>query len=115
MRKFLIALFSFAGVMHFIRPANFDKLVPSQLPFSPRAWTYGSGVAELATASLLTFNRTQRLGGLATVGLMLGVWPGNFKMAYDWRQKSWPWQLISLGRLPIQIPLIRAGWRLWRQ
>ena len=41
------------GVLHFVRPEPFDGLIPPFLPGSARAWTHGSGVAELAVAGLL--------------------------------------------------------------
>ena len=52
---FLTALCTGAGVLHFVRPKPFDSLIPEQLPGSARAWTYGSGVSELATAALIVF------------------------------------------------------------
>ena len=50
-KNFYTILFGFAGVMHFIRPATFDALVPEQLPGRQRTWTYGSGVCELVAAA----------------------------------------------------------------
>ncbi|MCK7636491.1 MauE/DoxX family redox-associated membrane protein [Corynebacterium pygosceleis] len=114
MRGFLIALFSSAGIMHFLRPEGFDRLVPGKLPGDRRAWTYGSGYLELATALLLAIPGTRRIGGLVTALLMVGVWPGNMKMAWDYRNKA-PWlRVLSVLRIPLQIPLIRAGLRIWR-
>lgn len=101
-------------MLHFVRPEPFDSLIPPQLPGTARFYTYASGAAELATAGLLIAPRTRKFGGLATALLSLGVWPGNFYMAWTWRNKPWPWQLISLGRLPLQIPLIRGGWKVYR-
>ena len=48
------------GVLHFVRPEPFDGLIPPFLPGSARAWTHGSGVAELAVAGLLAVPRTRR-------------------------------------------------------
>ncbi|RUQ44402.1 hypothetical protein D8M15_07600, partial [Micrococcus sp. HSID17228] len=31
-----------------------------------------------------------------------------------WRRRPWPAQLVSLGRLPLQVPLIRAAGRVAR-
>lgn len=112
--RVLASLFGTAGVLHFVKPEPFDTLVPPQLPGTRRFYTYASGVAEVATAALLANPSTRREGGLATVLLSLGVWPGNMYMAWLWRHKSWYWQLISLGRLPLQIPLITSGWSIYR-
>ena len=50
----------------------------------------------------------------AAQALFLGVWPGNAWMAWRWRRRPWPAQLVSLGRLPLQVPLIRAAGRVAR-
>lgn len=102
------------GVLHFVRPEPFDGLIPPFLPGSARGWTHGSGVAELAVAGLLAVPRTRRAGGRAAQALFLGVWPGNAWMAWRWRRRPWPAQLVSLGRLPLQVPLIRAAGRVAR-
>lgn len=100
------------GVLHFAKPKPFDTLIPKELPGSARAWTYGSGVAELGVAGLLAVPRTRRLGGRAASLLFSGVFPGNVKMAWDWRRRPWQWQVVSLGRLPLQIPMIMASERV---
>ena len=103
------------GVLHFAKPRPFDGLIPPELPGSRRAWTYGSGVAELAVAGLLAVPRTRRLGGAAATALFLGVFPGNLQMVRAWRRKPvWPYQVIAWGRRPLQGPMIRAADRIRR-
>lgn len=97
-----------------MNPDPFDSIVPDWAPGTARQATYISGVAELATAGLLASPRTRKWGGLATVILMVAVWPGNFEMARQWSTKPWPWQIISIGRLPLQLPLIAGGWKIFR-
>lgn len=113
-KHLLVPLLGGAGALHFLKPEPFDGIVPPQLPGNQRAYTYVSGAAELATAALLTGSKTRPAGGFAAAALFTLVWPGNFYMAYLWRNKPWPKQLISLGRLPLQIPLIRAGLNIAR-
>ena len=103
------------GVLHFVTPRPFDGLIPPELPGSRRAWTYGSGVAELGVAGLLAVPRTRRLGGAAATALFLGVFPGNLQMVRAWRRKPvWPYQVIAWGRLPLQVPMIVAADRIRR-
>lgn len=102
------------GVLHFVQPEPFDKLIPPRLPGSARAWTYGSGVAELAVAALLAVPRTRRIGGYAAAALFVGVYPGNLQMAWDWRRRPAQYQAISLGRLPMQADLVRRALRVAR-
>ena len=50
------------GALHFAKPEPFDGLIPRQLPGTPRQWTLGSGVAELAVGALLAVPATRRIG-----------------------------------------------------
>lgn len=108
-QKFLIPLFAGAGVLHFAKPEPFDGIVPDALPGDARTYTYVSGVAELAAAGLLTNPKTRAAGGKFAAALLTAVWPANFNMAWQWRDEPWQKQIISIGRLPLQIPLIKAA------
>jgi uncharacterized membrane protein len=72
----LAAFMAVAGTMHFVVPTFYDRLIPEPLG-NPRAWTYGSGVAELAAAGLLASERTRRLGAWSAVACFVGVFPGT--------------------------------------
>ena len=94
------------GTTHFIRPGIYRDLIPPALPGSASVWVYGSGVAELACAALLVVPRTRRIGGWAAAALLVGVFPGNAWMAWQWRDRSLAEQLVAYGRLPLQVPLV---------
>lgn len=112
----LAVLLAGAGVSHFAVPKIYDAMIPPQLPGSPRTWTYGAGVAELGVATALALPATRRLGGLAAAGLFVGVLPGNIQMALDaHRGRSRAFQVGTLLRLPMQLPLIIAAWRVYRR
>jgi len=110
----LAAFMGVAGLMHFVRPEFYDRLIPSWLG-RPRAWTYGSGIAELTAAALLVPERTRRLGARWTVAVLIGVFPGNVKTALDGGLDDAPGVLGSpvaaWARLPLQVPLVRWAWR----
>jgi len=112
---FLSALLGGAGVLHLVRPAPFDSIVPPALPGSARAYTCASGVAELGVAGLLAIPRTRRLGGLAAAALFVAVFPANVQMAYDWRHASPRRRAIALGRLPLQGVLIAQSLHVARR
>lgn len=98
----LAALLAGAGVLHFLRPEFYDALIPPFLP-NPRAWTYVSGVAELACAAAVAVRRTRRWGALATAALFVAVFPANVYSAFE------PGDLprwAAIARLPLQIPLV---------
>lgn len=94
------------GVMHFLAPAFFDAIVPTQLPGTARFWTLASGVAELGVAAAVAVPRTRRLGGLAAAALFVAVLPANVKMAVDWSDRSPRERAVAYGRLPLQVPLV---------
>jgi hypothetical protein len=47
--------------------------------------------------------------------VLLGVFPGNIKMALDAsRSRNQVFQAAAYARLPLQLPLIRGAWRTAR-
>lgn len=102
----LAGLLATAGAAHFAQPRTFDAIVPRSLPGSPRAWTYASGVAELALAAGVALPRTRRAAALTAAAFFVGVFPANAKMAWDWRHRPAPLRAAAYGRLPVQVPLV---------
>ena len=96
------SLLGTAGVLHFVTPGFFDRIVPPFLP-EPRLWTYASGVAELAVAVAVLVPRTRERGALAAAVLFVAVFPANVQHAL---QADGTEQTIALLRLPLQVPLV---------
>ncbi|MFY7069669.1 MauE/DoxX family redox-associated membrane protein [Nocardiopsis changdeensis] len=103
-------LFLASAVLHFIAPKPFEAIMPRSLP-APRAWVYGSGVAEAACGLGLLTRR--RWAGPAGAVLLLAVWPANIRMAMDSGTGRLPGpadnRIVAWGRVPLQIPLIWAA------
>ena len=72
------------------------------------------GAAELGIAGLLTVPTTRRAGALAAIALYTAVFPANVQMAWDWRHKSVFKRVVAFGRLPLQLPMIRRAWRIYK-
>ena len=107
--KLLVAGFLASGTVHLVRPEVFEPLMPSWVP-AHREVILGSGVAELACALGLALPRSRRVAGWASAALLLGVWPGNLKMALDSnRSSSTAFKVAAWGRVPLQLPMIRAA------
>jgi uncharacterized membrane protein len=107
--KLLAAGFAASGTVHLVKPEVYLPLMPSWVP-AHREVILGSGVAELALALGLTLPPTRRVAGWASVALLLGVWPGNLQMALDSRRsRSTAFKVAAWGRMPMQIPMIRAA------
>lgn len=111
----MAAMLTGIGVLHFVAPKPFDSIIPTELPGSPRFYTYASGVAEVGTAALLIPPSTRRLGALAAVVLFLGVYPGNINMVRLWWDKPWPMRLLAIARLPLQFPMITQALKIRRE
>ncbi len=109
----LAALMGGSGVLHFTATAAYARIVPHALPRAD-AWVQASGAAELAIAALLLHPRTRRRGGMATVALLLVVFPANIQMAIDGgiSGAGFPMgsALVAWARLPLQVPLILWAW-----
>jgi uncharacterized membrane protein len=111
----LAVLFGVSGVLHFVKPEPFERIVPRQLP-RKKELVYASGVAELACAAGLLHSRTRRSAGLLSAGLLTAVFPANVQMALDLQRKGSPRaKAIGFARLPLQLPLIRAALKASRE
>ena len=96
-----------AGVTHFLSPEWFVRIVPPMLP-APLALVYLSGVAEIAVGIGVLIPRTRHYAALATVALLVAVYPANIYMAVSGVMGS---ELVRWGRLPLQGVLVL--WALW--
>jgi len=112
--KIVVGAFLASGTVHLVKPEVFEPLMPSWVP-AHREVIVGSGVAELLCALGLLMPSTRRAAGVASAALLVGVFPGNVKMAVDALGGSnRPFQAATLARLPLQLPLIRGAWRAGR-
>lgn len=104
------AFMTIAGIMHFVVPRFYERLIPRWLG-SPRAWVVGSGVAELVCGALVALPPTRRVGAWASLVLLVVVYPGNIKMALDAGPPRDPESLVAWLRLPLQVPMWRWAYR----
>ena len=112
--KVVAGAFAASGSVHLVKPGVFRPLMPDWVP-SHREVIIGSGVLELACAAGLAIPRTRRIAGLASAALLVGVYPGNLKMAADAMQgDNLGFKAVALARLPLQFPMILAVWRVGR-
>jgi len=115
----LVGIFAVSGVVHLVRPQVYEPLMPAWVP-RHREVILGSGVAELACAAGLALPATRRTAGWASAALLVGVFPGNVKMALDAqrsRRESSRAKVVRTGtllRLPLQWPMIRIALRAAR-
>lgn len=102
------------GVLHFIAPRPFERIVPKWVP-DARAAVLWSGVAEVAAGGLIAVPRTTRLGGWLAAATIVAVYPANVQMSIDaWRGDSLAAKVGTTLRLPMQFPMIAQALRLAR-
>jgi uncharacterized membrane protein len=107
-RRWPVALvFTAAGIMHFVVPRLYARVVPPYLPW-PEALVAVSGLAEIAGGLGILFRPTRALASWGLIALLIAVFPANIYMAQAGIMGP-PWALW--GRLPFQALLI---WWVWR-
>ena len=112
--KMVIGAFVASGTVHLVRPEVFEPLMPDVVP-AHREVILASGMAELLCAAGLALPATRRAAGWASAALLLGVWPGNLKMALDANKTdNTALKVASWARMPLQVPLIRSALRAAR-
>jgi len=111
-RYVLAALMVVAGLIHFVAPRGYVRIMPRWLP-APLALVYISGVAEIAGGVGLLIHSLQRAAAWGLIALLVAVFPANINMAinklgFTPEQKPNPW--ILWGRLPLQFVMIAWVW-----
>lgn len=108
-----VAAFAFiiAGSLHYIAPAQYQKIVPPAFP-SPAALVAISGIAEIIGGIGLLIPALRKAAVWGLIALLIAVFPANLYMAIS-REKIpnlhiAPWLLWL--RLPMQIVLIAWVW-----
>ena len=103
------------GALHFAAPKGFYAIIPQELPVAPRTLTYASGVAELAIGAGLLHPASRKVSALAAAALFVAVYPANLNTVRVVADQPLPYRLLAWARLPLQVPLIVAAWRIFRR
>jgi uncharacterized membrane protein len=102
----------FAGVMHFIKPHWYERIMPPWIPAHTEL-VYVSGVAEIVGALGTMHPRTRRPAGLFLIATLIAVFPANVHMAINADDfKDVPGGAAALwARLPFQALFVLLVWR----
>lgn len=93
-----------AGILHFVKPGFFVRIVPPYLPF-PLELVYVSGACEIVLGVLLLTNRFSRMAAWGIVALLVAVFPANIYL-YQHQEIVPASPTVHLIRLLLQGPLI---------
>jgi uncharacterized membrane protein len=99
--------FVVAGVMHFLMPRTYERMMPPYLPWH-REFVRASGVAEAVGGLGLIPRATRRLAGWWLIATLIAVFPANAHMALHPEEfPEIPGGAVSLwARLPFQAVFI---------
>lgn len=105
----MAAIYVFTGLMHFITPKVFMRIMPPYIPWH-RAMVIISGIAEIVLAIGLLFTSTRQWAAWGIIALLIAVFPANVEQVRTKRarMKLPMWAVIL--RLPIQLVLIYWAW-----
>lgn len=103
----LALLFSTTGILHFLFPAPYARIIPPIFP-APLRLVAISGLCELLGGIGVLIPRVRRPAGIGLIALLIAVFPANIYM--EWLQQQahgWtPYTFVLVLRLPLQFPLI---------
>lgn len=110
--KYVLAIILIiAGILHFVKPKFYLKIMPSYLP-RPAELVFISGVVEIICGILLLVPSTQNFGAYATIALLIAVFPANIEMARIYYAKKRKGFWLTILRLPLQILLLWWAFQL---
>lgn len=106
-----------AGVLHFVAPKVYARVVPPRLP-KPVALVYLSGIAEIVLGSGVLIQRTRRRSAWGIIALLVAVFPANVHMATsDVATDAMPDRIEGVARAALWIRLPLQGvlmlWAWW--
>lgn len=103
------AMYILAGVMHFIKPKVYLKIMPPYLP-APLTLVYLSGAFESVFGMLVLIPQTQSIGAWGIIATLIGVFPANVYMLQAYKGKKMWYKIALWLRLPLQLGLIYWAW-----
>jgi uncharacterized membrane protein len=104
------ALFVAAGVVHFVKPDFYLKMMPPYLPWH-RELVFASGVFEIVGGVALLVPRLRRVAAWGLIVLLVAVFPANVHMALNPELFPGIPAVALWARLPLQLALI--AWAHW--
>ncbi|WP_145085486.1 DoxX family protein [Anatilimnocola aggregata] len=108
--KYLLAILMIGvGILHFVQPEFFVKIMPPYLPFHLEL-VYLSGFFEAAMGLLLLVPRTSGMAAWGIIALLIAVFPANIYL-YQHQELLPASPMVHFLRLPLQGVFIL--WAYW--
>ena len=101
----MAALYIFAGVMHFVKPKMYLRIMPRYIPNHKLMVTL-SGVAEIGLGVGLCFPKTKNIAIYGIIAMLLVFLLVHFYMLSGEKQAAGIPKWILILRIPLQFALI---------
>ena len=101
----MAALYIFAGVMHFVKPKMYLRIMPRYIPNHKLMVTL-SGVAEIGLGVGLCFPKTKNIAIYGIIAMLLVFLLVHFYMLSGEKQAAGIPKCILILRIPLQFALI---------
>lgn len=98
-------IYALAGVMHFIKPRMYVKIIPHFFPYR-RILNHLAGIAEIILAIGLLFKETQSIAALGILLMLTVFLIVHFHMLNDKKASMGLQRWILILRLPLQLVLM---------
>lgn len=104
-RILLATFFVYVGIIHFVRPKNFVKIMP-ELPYK-KELVYVSGFFEILGGVGLLVPPVRKPAGIGLIALLWAVFPANINMAINNINFGFIPNWVLWARLPLQFILMK--------
>ena len=98
-----------AGLLHFLRPRMYVKIMPPWLPMHLQL-VYISGACEILLGILLIPESTRVMAAWGIIALLIAIFPANIQMAINYFHYNNSMKWLTVARLPLQALLIWWAW-----
>lgn len=105
----MAAMYVFAGIMHFIKPNMYMRIMPRYLP-NHKTLVYLSGAAEIALGIGLCFAITKAISIYGIIAMLVVFLLVHFNMLSSKKASAGIPKWILVLRIPLQFGLMYWAW-----
>lgn len=105
----MAAMYIFAGIMHFVKPKAYIRIMPGYLP-NHKMLVYASGIAEILLGFGLCFPVTKNLSIYGIIVMLLVFLLVHFYMLSGEKASAGIPKWILILRIPLQFGLMYWAW-----
>lgn len=105
----MAALYTVAGINHFIHPSVYISIIPPWLSYKLFLVNI-SGASEILFGLLLLPIASRRVAAWAIILLLIAIFPANIQMSINYYRSNNANFWLTLLRLPLQFILIWWAW-----